>query len=153
MRKVFYAVVMMSMVGASAAAAQTRSEIEVIRQELRTDRQAVVAKNMKMSEAQATAFWPLYREYQAEITVLGDRYVKLLESYGKKYTTMKDADADAMLKEFLDLKDAKLKVQSSYVSKFKKVIPATLVARYYQIENKIDAIINMELAAGVPLVP
>jgi hypothetical protein len=153
MRKVFYAVVMMSMVGASAAAAQTRSEIEVIRQELRTDRQAVVAKNMKMSEAQATAFWPLYREYQAEITVLGDRYVKLLESYGKKYTTMKDADASAMLKEFLDLKDAKLKVQSKYVSKFTKVIPATLVARYYQIENKIDAIINLELAAGVPLVP
>ena len=153
MRKFLYSFVVMSMVGASSLAAQTRSDIEVLRQELRTDRQAVVAKNMKMTEAQATAFWPVYRAYQAEITTIGDRFIKLLEGYGKKYDTMKDADADAMLKEYLEIQEAKLKVQSNYVSKFKKVLPGSLVTRYYQIENKIDAIVNLELAAGIPLVP
>jgi len=152
MRKFFYSIAVMSLVGASSVAAQTRSDIEVLRQELRTDRQAVIAKNMKMTEAQATAFWPVYREYQAEMTKLGDRYIKLLEGYGKNYDAMKDPAAESLIKEFLDLKQAKVKLQSDYVGKFKKVIPATVVARYYQIENKIDAIINLELAAGIPLV-
>ena len=66
--------------------------------------------------------------------------------------TMKDADAETMLKDFLDVREAKVKVQKDYVSKFKKVLPATLVGRYYQIENKIDAIVNLEMAAGIPLV-
>ena len=152
MRKILYSLAVMSLVGASSLAAQTRSDIEVLRQELRTDRQAVVAKNMKMTEAQATAFWPVYREYQTELTKVGDRLIKLLETYGKQYDMMKDADAEATLKNYLDIQEAKVKLQSDYVSKFKKVLPATLVTRYYQIENKIDAIINLELAAGIPLV-
>ena len=152
MRRILYSLAIMSMVGAGSAAAQTRSDIEVLRQELRTDRQAVVARNMKMTEAQATAFWPVYREYQAELTKIGDRAIKLLENYGKQYTAMKDADAEAMLKDFLDVREAKVKLQKDYVSKFKKVLPAALVGRYYQIENKIDAIVNLEMAAGIPLV-
>ena len=152
MRKFLYSVAIMSVVGASSVAAQTRSDIEVLRQELRTDRQAVVAKNMKMTEAQATAFWPVYREYQAEMTKIGDRYIKLLEGYGKSYDTMKDPAAETLIKDFIDIRQAKLKLQSDYVGKFKKVVPATLVARYYQIENKIDAILNLEMAAGIPLV-
>ena len=153
MRKFFSALVAISMVGVTTASAQARSEIEVIRQELRTDRQAVVAKNLPMSEAQAAAFWPVYREYRAEITTIGDRTVALLTSYSKKYETMKDADAEAMLKEWLDIQDAQLKVRSKYVARFKKVLTGALVARYYQIENKLDAITNVELAAGIPLVP
>ena len=152
MRKFFTAIAVMSLVGASSVAAQTRSDIEVLRSELKADRQAVVAKNMKMTEAQATAFWPVYREYQAEMTKLGDKYIKLLEGYGKSYDAMKDPAAETLIKDFLDLKQSKVKLQQDYVGKFKKVVPATVVARYYQIENKIDAIINLELAAGIPLV-
>jgi hypothetical protein len=152
MRRFFYSIAVLSMVSAGSVAAQTRSDIEVLRQELRTDRQAVIAKNMHMTDAQATAFWPVYRAYQQEVSAVGDKFIKLLEGYGKKYDTMKDPDAEQLIKEYLDLQQAKLKVQSDYVGKFKKVIPATMVARYYQIENKIDAIINLELAAGIPLV-
>ena len=152
MRRIFASLVVMSMVGAGTAAAQSRTDIEVLRQELRTDKQAVVAKNMHMTDAQATAFWPVYRAYQAEVSKVGDSYIKLLEGYGKTYETMKDADAETLIKNYFEMQEHKLKVQTDYVSKFKKVLPATLVARYYQIENKIDAIINLELAAGIPLV-
>ena len=152
MRRIILSLAVMSLVGAGSAAAQSRSDIEVLRTELRTDRQAVVAKNMHMTEAQATAFWPVYRAYQAEMSAVGDKFIKMLEAYGKTYETMKDPDAETLIKNFFDARDAKLKVQKDYVSKFKKVLTPTLVARYYQIENKIDAIINLELAAGIPLV-
>jgi len=153
MRKFFYALVTMSLVGATTAAAQVRSEVEVLRQEIRTDRQAVVAKNLPMSEAQAAAFWPAYREYRAEVTAVGDRMVTLITNYSKQYKTMKDADAEPMLKEWLDIQEAQVKVRSKNVARFKKILPAASVARFYQIENKMDAIMNVELAAGIPLVP
>lgn len=153
MRKFFYSLVVMSMVSATTAAAQSRSEIEVLRAQVNTDRQAVVASNLPMTDAQASAFWPVYREYQAERVKLGDRMMKFLTTFAEKYDKLTNADAESMLKEFMEIQEAKTKVQSNYIGKFKKVLPAAKVARYYQIENKIDAIVNLELAAGVPLVP
>jgi len=152
MRRAFYSLVLLAMAGVTTAAAQDRADIEVTRQQLHADRQAIVAANLPMSESQAAAFWPLYREYRAALAGLGDRSVNLITGYAAKYGSLTDADADGMLKEFLAIQNDKLKVQSKYVDRFKKILPGTLVTRYYQIENKLDAIVNYELAAEIPLV-
>lgn len=82
---------------------------------------------------------------------MGDRYVALLTGYAEKYGSLTDPDAEAMLKEFFAIQNEKQKTQAKYVNRFKKVLPATLVARFYQIENKLDAIVNYDLAGEVPL--
>jgi hypothetical protein len=151
MRRVFGILVMLALAAPAAAVAQDRSELEATRQQLHADRQAIVAANLPLSETQATAFWPLYREYRAEFATLGDRTVAMLTKYGEKYGSMTDADADAILKEYFAIQADKQKIQTKYVSRFKKILPSTLVTRYYQIENKLDAIINYELAAEIPL--
>lgn len=143
--------VLLTTLGAATAAAQDRGDIELTRQQIQTGRQAIVAKNLPLTEQQSTAFWPLYREYRGALAPLGDRYVALLTSYARKYESLTDPDADAMLKESMAIQSDKLKVQSKYVDRFKKVLPAKSVARFYQIENKLDAIVGYDLASGVPL--
>ena len=151
MTRTCYTLILLTLVGAAPAAAQDRSDVEVSRQQLQADRQAIVAKNLPLSEPQAAGFWPVYREYRATLAPLGDRSVKLITDYAAKYGSLTDPDADAMLKESLAIQTERLKVQSKYVDRFKKIVPGTLVARFYQIENKLDAIINYELAAQIPL--
>jgi hypothetical protein len=145
------AVVLLTMLGAADAAAQDRSDVELTRQQIQTGRQAIVAKNLPLTEQQSAAFWPLYREYRGALAPLGDRYVALLTDYAGKYGSLTDPDADAMLKESMAIQNDKLKVQSRYVDRFKKVLPAKSVARFYQIENKLDAIVGYDLASEIPL--
>jgi hypothetical protein len=151
MRRAFCTLVLLAMVGVTTATAQDRADIEVTRQQLHADRQAIVAANLPMTGEQASAFWPVYREYRAALAATGDRSVALITGYAAKYGSLTDPDADAMLKEFLAIQNDRLKVQSKYVDRFKKILPGTTVARYYQIENKLDAIVNYELAAEIPL--
>ena len=140
------------LVWTTAAFAQTHHEIALTRAEIQTERQAIVAANLPMTEEQAKAFWPLYREYRDELAKAGDRTVALIESYAADYKSMDDAKSQAMIDEFFSIRKDETKIMSSWMPKFGKVLPATSVARFLQIENKLDAIIRFELAAEIPLV-
>jgi hypothetical protein len=138
---------------ASTAWAQVEHEIALTRAEIQTERQAIVAENLPLTEEQAKAFWALFREYRQEMAGLGDRYVTLIEDYAKNYLTLTDEQAKKLLDEMLSIQKDETKIKSDWVSKFGKVLPMTAVARFYQIENKLDAVVRLELAGEIPLVP
>jgi UTP:GlnB (protein PII) uridylyltransferase len=136
----------------SAVLAQTAGEIEAARAYLQAERQDVVSQTLDLTEAEATAFWPLYREYRAELMKVGDTTVALLKDYAAKYGSMTDADASALLDTYFKAQQQELKVKQNYVGKFRKVLPGRKVTRFYQVENKVDALIRLQAAADVPLV-
>jgi len=140
------------LVAVTAVSAQIQNEIALTRAEIQTERQAIVAENLPLTEEQAKAFWPLYRSYRGELASLGDRAVTMIEGYANKYETMSDADAQAMIDEYFAIQKDELKVKTSWLPKFAKVLPATKIARFVQIENRLDAIIRIELATEIPLV-
>jgi hypothetical protein len=132
--------------------AQTRSEIEVTRADIQADRKTIVADNLPLTDAQAAAFWPIYQEYRGEMGKLGDRMVKLITDYAKSYDSLTDEQATALMAEYIAIQKDAVKVKDKYVSRFNKVIPAKSVMRFYQIENKLDTIIQLGVVAEVPLV-
>lgn len=132
--------------------AQVHSEIALSRAEIQAERQAIVAENLPLTEEQAKAFWPMYRDYRAAVAKQGDRLVALLENYAKNYDTMTDAQAQSTMDDFFAIQKDEVKIKSEWVSKFGKVLPATSVMRFFQLENKLDTIIRLELAALIPLV-
>jgi polyhydroxyalkanoate synthesis regulator phasin len=127
-------------------------QLQQLRAEIQADRQAVVAANLKLTDAEGAAFWPLYREYRGELSKVGDRMQKLIQDYAKIYDTATAEQAKPMVDEMLAIQQAELKVKESYVPKFRKVIPEVTLARFLQIENKIDALIRLQLAADIPLI-
>ena len=130
--------------------AQT-SEVEVTRAEIQADRKTIVADNLPLTEEQATAFWPIYREYRLEIDKIGDRVVKLITDYAKNYDSLTNEQADALLKEFVAVQKDGAKVKEKFLPQFGKVLPAKSVLRFYQIENKLDTIVTLGIVAQVPL--
>jgi polyhydroxyalkanoate synthesis regulator phasin len=140
--------------GASGVFAQASEtdQLQQLRAEIRADRQAVVAANLKLTDAEGQAFWPLYREYHNEIAKVGDRLQKLIQEYAVTYENATPEQAKAMVDEMMSIQRADLKVKESYLPKFRKVLPELKVARFLQIENKIDTLIKMDLAAEIPLI-
>ena len=129
------------------------TEIEQLRADLKADRQAVVAVNLPLSEGESKVFWPVYKEYRGEVEKVGDRTAKLIAAYAANYETMDDTKATAFFNEWQSIERDRSALRDKYVPRVRKVLPAQKAARYFQIENKMDAIVNLGLAADIPLVP
>ncbi len=133
--------------------AQSQSdEIELTREMVQTERKTIVAENMEFSEVESRSFWPVYNEYVAEVRKVNDRRARLIVDYARAYENLTDTQAEAFLKEAIDIDKAELNVKESFLPKFKEVLTSKRVARFYQIENKLDAIIDFGIASEIPLV-
>jgi hypothetical protein len=143
----------MFLVAAGAAFAdEVRDTVAVERAMLESDRQAVVAANLPLSEEQAKVFWPMFREYRGELAKVGDRVVELVLDYAKNVDTLTDEQATAMVTEMLAIQKEENRIRSSWVPKFSKTLEPKKLARFYQIEGKLDAVIRYEAAAQIPLI-
>ena len=141
---------------ASAAVAQTTgtTNMDILRQKIKADKKVVVAANLKLTDAEGAAFWPVYDAYQKDLQQVNQRLAAVVVAYADAYN--KGPVANDMAKKLLDdamaVDDAEGKLKASYVPKVLATLPATKAARYIQIENKIRAAIRYELAEGIPLV-
>jgi len=127
-------------------------EIEAARKLMRTERKLVIAGELVMTPAEAKAFWPVYNEYVEEMSLIGDEKVRLITDFSEHYQDMTEEFADQILSRHLDIQNRALKVRRQYVKRFKKVLPTIKVAKLYQVENKLDAVVDYQLAAQIPMI-
>ena len=138
----------------SAAAQQEPSaNMQIVAEKIRADKKLLVASNMELTEAEAAKFWPVYDAYQADLGKLADRTIALIKDYAANYESMTDMAADKLLTEMLAIEKDRASLLNKYRDKFAATVSARKVARYYQIENKIRAVVNYQLADEIPLVP
>jgi hypothetical protein len=145
-------ITLIGIVGFVQAQDKAADNMEIVKEKIRTDKKLFVATNMQLTESEANAFWPVYESYQAELGKLRDREIKLIEKFAAKYETMSDDAAKNLLEDSLSIDLDHQKLRQSYLAKFRGVLPDTKVARYYQLESKIDAVMEYELARRIPLV-
>ena len=127
------------------------SEVELTRAAIQVRRQALVTAGMDFDGKEADMFWPLYRDYRVAMARVNDRYVKLVGEYLSIYENLPDDAATRMMNEYLDIERARTALKTEYVPKFGAAMPARKVARFFQIDNKLDAVINADLARMIPL--
>jgi hypothetical protein len=141
------------LVGGIAVAQDRPAEtMEILREKVRADKKLVVASVLELTEGEAKVFWPVYNAYQSDMIGHYDRLLKLIDTYAKAYDTMTDETATRLLTEYLALESAHVALLKSYVPRFRKVLPARKVARLYQAENKMRALVNYDLARGIPFI-
>ncbi len=126
--------------------------LEVAREVLNADKKAIVAEAMELSDAESVPFWALYNTYNAELYKVHTKRVNLIKDYAENYESMTNEKADELWKGTMSYKKELLSLNQSYYKKFKKIIPVNKAVLYFQVESKIDALINAELAEGIPLV-
>lgn len=126
--------------------------IAQLREEVGQERREIVKANMLLTESEAKTFWPLYDRYRAARVKLGDRKLKLITDYVAALNTMTEDEAERLTKEYFAIEKKKIAIKENYVAKMSKVLSARTVARFFQIDQKLDATGDMILAAKVPLI-
>lgn len=129
------------------------SNMEILKQKLKADKKLLVAGNMDLSEADAKKFWPVYDAYQKDLEQVNQKLAQTIKEYAEAFNKgpIQDNTAKKLLNDALSTEEQETKLKRTYAEKLEKVLPYSKVARYIQIENKIRALIKMELAQQIPL--
>jgi hypothetical protein len=126
--------------------------IQMLRQEVGKDRRQIVKANMLLTESEAGRFWPIYDKYREDMNKVGDRRVKLITDYAASRDSMSEDEGNRLLKEALDIDKERISTKQDYIKKFQKELSARTTARFFQIDQKLDAAVDAALAARIPLI-
>jgi len=127
--------------------------VESLRSDLKADRQVLIAQNMKLTDRESEAFWPLYREYRSEMDKVTDRIVELLFEYADLYPNVPEQKAGELLTQYLKMEEDLLAVKRKYLKKLQKVLPSSKVFRFAQLDSRFDLGTRVALAARMALMP
>jgi hypothetical protein len=138
----------------SASPSPSTASMDSVRAAIRADKRQLVAANMVLTTKEDATFWPVYDAYQAELAKLNTRLGMGIKAYADAYNAnaVTDAVATQLTNDYIAVEGDRVALMKAYQPKFAAVLPATKVARYYQIENKLRAAVNYELADAIPLV-
>ncbi len=126
--------------------------MELLRQDIRTKKTEVLTMALALSDEEAGKFWPIHRQYETELAAIGDRRLANIKNYAEHYDTLNNAQADAILAAAFKIQKDRSALMEKYYKQIKKVLPATTAARWVQVEWFINDIIDVRIAAELPLV-
>ena len=132
---------------------QTTKSMQLVRDAAQSNKKALIALNLQLTADEEKGFWPLYESFQGELDKTNERLENLIMDYAKEFNarSLSDEKAKQLMKDYLEIEEDIIKLKKSYLSQFNAVIPGKKVATYYQLENKIGAVIRFDLAGQIPL--
>ena len=152
---VILAVVLMSTSSRSQNSTKTddatlNAYVDDLREDLKADKVALINEAMQFSERDAAAFWPVYKQYEREQAKLNDERLKLVKNYTSKWTALTDVEAKGLAKMALDLESRRADLRSRYFGEFNKVLPGLTVAKFFQLEHRLDLLVDLKIASELP---
>ena len=126
------------------------STIAVVRANMQADRTTLITTGMNFNDKDGAAFWPIYKQYQYERSKVDDDRVAVIKEYTQKYPTLTDAEAKAMAEKTLECDSRLAELKKKYYKKFNKVLPALTVTKFFQLERRVDLMMDMQVEASLP---
>lgn len=152
-------VLAISLVSAVALNAQvtitplTDDDIKLIRQDIQGAKDGIITNTMEFTDAEGQAFWPVYKEYAAEQRKIAERRFGVIVDYLQKVDKLTDADASSLTNRLLQVEDEAQALRKAYFPKFEGALGPKRAAKFYQVDNRLTMILNVQLASAVPVIP
>ena len=125
--------------------------MELMLAQIRTNRQAIVTENLALTAGESAVFWPLYRQFQNDRASMVDRTMKMLTEFRDNFDGLSEEQAKALVDEYFKIQKEETRLNEKYLREFRKILSQKKTLRYFQIENKLDAIIDYDLSQVIPL--
>jgi hypothetical protein len=150
------------MVLSSPAAAQTvevkakpltDADVQLIRQDVQTLKNQIITDTMSFTASEAAAFWPVYKEYAAEQHAIGTKRLNVIVDYAQNIDKMDDQKARDLSQRMFNIDDEIQGLRKRYYPRFEKALGAKRAAKFYQVDNRLSLIVNLQLSSEIPLIP
>ena len=130
--------------------ASVDSTLEIARAGIQAQKAAIVGEGMNLSNGDAAAFWPIYRQYEYERSRLDDGRIEVIKEYIDKYPDLTDAEAKAMAERMFEYESRIAALKRKYFKKFNNTLPALTVTKFFQLERRIDLMMDMKIESALP---
>ncbi len=136
----------------TSGSAGIEQDVQLLRSDIRSAKKQIIAENMKLTDAQAEKFWSVYDAYTQETTKLGDASYALVKEYAQNYGNMTDAQADSLVDKMATLDVQTATLRQEWIPKFRKVLTGKQTALFFQLDRRVNLLLDLQFAANIPLV-
>ena len=141
---------------APADAAKAREDvdkaIDAMRKDARATKADILGKTLALDTTQAAAFWPVYKQYEAELATVNDDRVAIIQDLAEHFSSLNDAKAQGLIERQIAFQEKRLALVKKYKDEFLKVLPAKTVARFLQVDGRLNTLLDLAAASAIPLV-
>ena len=130
----------------------TQTYIELLRSDLNAERRQIVNETMQLDDKQAKIFWPIYNNYEGELDKLANEKLAIVQEYAANFLTMTNEKADELAQRVMALDDQRAALRRKYYELMKKSLPAIVVVRFFQVENQIQLLVDLQIASNLPII-
>ena len=127
-----------------------RAYTELLRADVKAKRVAIITEIMQFNDSEAATFWPLFRDYDYELSKLGDTKLQLITDYIKNYDDITDEKADQLMSAALALETQRTELKKKHFDIMKKALSARTAARFFQVENQMQQVVDLQISANLP---
>ena len=129
-----------------------RAYVTLLRADIKAERKDIINAIMQFNDSDATKFWPIFQQYDAELTTIGDGRMKLIVDYARNYENLTNEQADALMSKAFELEAQRAILKTKFFDKMKAQLSATQAAKFFLVENQIQHIIDLQISARLPVV-
>jgi hypothetical protein len=129
------------------------SYIEELRADIRADKTKLISEGLQLDSAQSEKFWPIYRQYQTDLSKINDQRLQLIKQYNDAYPVIDQKTAQDSGQRWLELEGKKVDLQKKYFQEVSKAVSPQVAAQFIQLEHRLDLLIDLQVASALPLIP
>lgn len=149
MKKLFLIAFLLSITNVFAQ--DVDSYIELLKSDIKTNKKAIITEVMVFTEKESEAFWPIYNEYEYELSKLADMRISNIKDFSSNYDSLTDVKANDLLMNSFSFLEDRLNLNKKYYKKFAEALTPTVAAKYMQLEHQIQLVLDINIAANLPL--
>jgi hypothetical protein len=137
--------------GPTVQSASLDQQIQMMRKDIRSQRKQLIAANMSLSDTEAVKFWPIYDQYVSDLVQTNNAKYELIKQYATT-DNMTEDQVDTLAKRWLTVDENVVQLRRKYLPTFRAALSAKQTARFFQLDRRVQMMIDLQLASGLPLV-
>ena len=127
-------------------------DIEMLRKDIRAQRKQLIATNMTLTPAEAEKFWPIYDQYISELVSQNNKKYALIKQFVSTGGVLTDAEAESSVQQWVSVDESVAALRTKYIPIFRKALSARNEALFYQLDRRVQLMIDLQLMALIPMV-
>ncbi|MHC4455286.1 MAG: hypothetical protein ACYSWS_11450 [Planctomycetota bacterium] len=152
MKKLLFIIIVLLLANSVSYGSGVDAYIQLLRSDARTQKATVIADAMQFTDKESSAFWPVYREYELELSKIIDDRIELIKDYAENYDKLTDEKSRELARKVFAMEKRRTKLKKKYFKKISRALSATIAAKFIQVENQINLLIDLQIASQLPLI-
>lgn len=130
----------------------TDEDIQMLRKDIRSQRKQIIAANMNLSDTEAEKFWPVYEQYVSDLVKLNGTKYALIKQYIQTRGALTDTEAETAVSQWVTVDQSVAELRRKYIPQFRKVLSPKNTALFYQLDRRVQLMIDLQLASSIPMI-